>query len=142
MTSGYVPARLRRQLRAEGGHRCVYCRSSERVTGMPLEVERIVPRALGGRTSLKNLCLACHRCNEYKRDRMEAEDFATGQVVALFNPRSQRWLDHFRWSRDGIEIVGITACGRATVDAIKLNNPDIVAARHVWVAVGLHPPAD
>jgi hypothetical protein len=32
--------------------------------------------------------------------------------------------------------------GRATVDALKLNNPEIVAARVLWVGAGWHPPAE
>jgi len=142
MTSSYVPAPVRRKLRAESDRRCAYFRSSEAVTGMPLEVEHIRPRARGGQTTLKNLCLACHRCNEYKGERLEAPDPATGEIVPLFNPRIQIWHEHFRWSRDGIEIMGLTASGRATVQALRLNNDDIVVARHLWVAVGLHPPPE
>jgi hypothetical protein len=106
---------------------------------MPLEVEHIIPRARGGKTTLKNLCLACHRCNEYKGDRMEAPDPVTGEMVVLFNPRTQVWHEHFRWSRDGVEIIGLTATGRATVQTLHLNNEEIVAARCLWIAVGLHP---
>lgn len=142
MTSGYIPVALRRQLRSEGDRRCAYCRSSETITGMPLEVEHILPRARGGRTTLKNLCLSCSRCNEYKGDRTEATDPATGEIVALFNPRTQTWHEHFGWSRSSVEIVGLTTCGRATIEALRLNNDEIVAARHVWVAVGLHPPPE
>jgi len=61
--------------------------------------------------------------------------------VPLFNPRRQRWLDHFSWSDDGTRVVGITPAGRATVMALRLNNAEIVAARRRWVAVGWHPPA-
>jgi hypothetical protein len=109
---------------------------------MPLEVEHITPRARGGKTSLKNLCLACHRCNEYKGDRIEAPDPMTGETVALFNPRSQVWYEHFRWNRNGTKIIGLTATGRATVGSLRLNNEEIVAARRLWVALGLHPPVE
>ena len=37
-------------------------------------------------------------------------------------------------------IVGITAVGRATVQALKLNRSTLVAARRRWVEVGWHPP--
>jgi hypothetical protein len=107
---------------------------------MPLEVEHIIPRARRGKTTFNNLCLACHRCNEYKSDRVEAKDPVTGEAVPLFNPRLQRWPEYFKWSRDGAEIVGTTPCGRATAEALRLNNEDIVAARHIWVLVGFHPP--
>jgi hypothetical protein len=109
---------------------------------MPLEVEHIIPRARHGKTTFNNLCLACHRCNEYKGDRVEALDSVTGETVPLFNPYLPRWHEHFKWSRNGVEIVGTTQCGRATVNALRLNNEDIVAARHIWVMVGFHPPIE
>jgi hypothetical protein len=46
------------------------------------------------------------------------------------------------WSRDGIEIIGITPCGRATVEALRLNNENVVTARYVWTKVGFHPPIE
>jgi hypothetical protein len=60
--------------------------------------------------------------------------------VPLFNPRLQRWSDHFEWSADGIQIVGLTMIGRATVIALQMNNPTIVPARRRWAAAGWHPP--
>jgi hypothetical protein len=140
MTSEYVPVKLRRRLLAESDGRCAYCRSSAIITGMPLEIEHIIPRAQGGKTTFGNLRLACHRCNEFKGDRTEASDPLTQEIVALFNPRAQLWHEHFAWSRDGLEIIGLTACGRATALTLRLNNEEILAARHIWVAVGLHPP--
>ncbi|MDZ7362406.1 MAG: HNH endonuclease [candidate division KSB1 bacterium] len=140
MSSAYIPAALRRQLLLESDQRCAYCRSSEIYTGAPLVVEHIVPRALKGKTTYNNLCLACHRCNEYKGGRIAAMDTLTKETVPLFNPRSQHWREHFMWSRDGIEIIGITPCGRATVEALRLNNENVVTARYVWTKVGFHPP--
>jgi hypothetical protein len=109
---------------------------------MPFEAEHIIPRSRGGKTKLANLCLACHRCNEYKGNRVKALDPMTGKRVTLFNPNIQHWHGHFKWNRDGTEIIGITSCGRATIEALRLNNEDIVVARHIWAAVGLHPPIE
>ena len=66
----------------------------------------------------------------------------TGERVPLFHPVQQRWRDHFVWSKDDTQIVGVTASGRATVDALRMNNPTIVRARRRWVAAGWHPPRD
>jgi len=43
-------------------------------------------------------------------------------LVSLFNPRNQEWKEHFTWNQEGTEIMGITACGRATIVALRLNN--------------------
>lgn len=82
MTSLYIPAELRRQVRDDAGPRCGYCRSSQALTGMPLEIEHIIPQAAGGLTVRENLWLACHRCNEFKGDRTQAVDSLTGERVA------------------------------------------------------------
>ena len=132
---------LRRQLEADAGDRCGYCQTSVAVTGVPLVVDHLVPQAQGGPTQRANLWLACHRCNQYKGAKRDAVDPVTRTPVALFNPRQQRWLDHFTWSDDGTRVIGITPVGRATVVALRLNNAVIVAARRRWVAVGWHPPA-
>jgi len=39
-------------------------------------------------------------------------------------------------------IVGLTPVGRATVEALRLNNEIAVEVRRNWVLVGWHPPSD
>jgi 5-methylcytosine-specific restriction endonuclease McrA len=63
---------------------------------MPLDIEHIIPEAAGGPTVRANLWLACHRCNEFKGDRTHATDPVSGKSVRLFNPRTQKWHEHFR----------------------------------------------
>jgi hypothetical protein len=130
---------LRRWLQTLG-ERCEYCRTSEWITGIPLEVDHIQPQSRRGTTSHTNLCRACSSCNTYKGDQVRALDSVTHKRVPLFNPRRQSWADHFQWSDDGTHIIGLTACGRATVEALKMNRPQIVRARRLWVSVGWHPP--
>jgi hypothetical protein len=84
--------------------------------------------------------MACRRCNACKANRVDALDRVTNESVRLFNPRTDRWLDHFRWSFEGTRIMGITSTGRATVEALQMNHPLIVATRELWVRVGIHPP--
>ena len=95
-----------------------------------------------GSSTEENLWLACPLCNGYKGTQTSAPDPESGEDVALFNPRQQTWSDHFRWSNDGTLIVGMSAVGRATVGALKLNNEYLVQARARWVAAGWHPPSN
>lgn len=138
----YISARLRRQIEQDAGHRCGYCLSSRRITGAPLDVEHIQPVSLGGGNERENLWLACHRCNRFKSNRTRAPDPLTGESTPLFNPRTQLWTEHFSWSRDGAEIIGQTATGRATIDALQMNNDYVVESRRFWVIAGWHPPLD
>ncbi len=137
-----VSATLYARLRRQAGPRCGYCRTSSQIIGQPLSVEHIIPRARGGSSREDNLWLSCRRCNEFKGAQVEAADPETGLSVPLFDPRRQSWHDHFAWSGDGTLMIGLTPCGRVTIDALQLNNRDIVAARQLWVAAGWHPPQE
>ena len=112
-----------------------------RLSGAYPTTARVVPLAAGGPCDEENLWLACPLCNGYKGIQTHAHAPETGETVALFNPRRQVWSEHFCWSGDGVEILGLTSCGRATVVALKLNNESIIRARRRWVLAGWHPPA-
>ena len=140
MSRPYIPVQLAAQVLADAGHRCGYCRTDEHLTGSALSVEHIVPLAAGGLTERANLWRSCRDCNERKGAQIQARDPESGELVSLFHPREQRWRDHFRWSDDGLFIVGITTIGRATIEALNLNRPHQLVARQRWVLVGWHPP--
>mgnify|MGYP001558078120 CR=1 FL=1 len=138
----FISVELRERIAGQARNRCGYCRSAEKVTGVPLEIDHLIPLSAGGSSREENLWLACRRCNSFKRSQTHALDVVTGQGVRLFNPRKQQWNRHFEWSQDGTRIIGKTACGRATVLALQMNNDLIVDARGSWVNVGWHPPKD
>ena len=109
---------------------------------MPLDIDHLIPEALGGETIRENLWLACSRCNDFKGGRTKSLDPFTRESTPLFNPRTQRWTEHFSWSVAGERILGRTPTGRATVEALRLNNEFIVIARQFWVEAGRWPPPD
>ena len=101
-------------------------------------IDHIVPRSRGGETESNNLGLACPRRNGHKWAFEFGVDPATGNRVAFFDPRRQAWSDHFRWSEtEELEIEGITPCGRATVERLKMNDVEIVGIRRVLVKLGV-----
>lgn len=142
MSSSYIPKALRERVSKQALYQCGYCLTQEAIVGTPMEIDHIIPEALGGTTEEDNVWLACSLCNEHKGDRIAALDPVTGEVVRLFDPRHQRWVEHFVWAEDGAHIVGLTATGRATVIALHLNRPSLVRSRQLWVRVGWHPPTD
>jgi hypothetical protein len=100
-------------------------------------LDHILPRAKGGTAIFENLALACAPCNGAKREKVEAADPRTGKTIRLFNPRIDLWEDHFRWNRDQTSIVGRTAIGRATILALRFNDPLQQGARRFWKLAGL-----
>ncbi len=124
-------------------HRCGYCLSPQHLVMAKLEIEHIIPLAKGGTDDEVNLWLACPLCNGHKGDKISAIDPLSKTAVALFNPRTQIWVDHFRWSKDGIYIIGLTPIGRATIEALHLSDdPQALTVRRYWVVAGWHPPLD
>jgi hypothetical protein len=105
-----------------------------------LEIDHIIPKAVGGSDDEENLWLACRLCNSYKGTQTEAKDPITRLTVKLFNPRLQTWQQHFRWINSGILIEGKTDIGRTTAVALQLNNSYAATVRQAWASAGWHPP--
>lgn len=142
-----VLQKVRQLVRERANYLCEYCHSWEEASASRFEIDHIVPRSLGGADNPENLALACQRCNGYRYNFTTGVDPQTQAVVPLFNPRDSSWSKHFRWTADGLKIVGITPTGRATCDRLDLNDARhnqgwILKARRFWVKGGWHPPED
>jgi 5-methylcytosine-specific restriction endonuclease McrA len=118
-----IAANLRDAVVQRAGNRCEYCHLSQESQVATFPVDHLLPISLSGLTTLENLALACPRCNSRKWKLVEAADADTGQVVPLFNPRVQVWLNHFRWFRvDSTMIEPTSAVGRATLFCLDMNS--------------------
>lgn len=137
--SVYVPVELRKRVRSQFDDRCAYCQTAEHLTPVIFEIEHIIPSSHGGATVLENLCLACPTCNRLKSDRMLAAVASSGQS-RLFHPQRDDWEKHFRWSDDATELIGLTDVGDATISLLRINRPQYVRVRRMWVAMNEHPP--
>jgi hypothetical protein len=135
-----ITKQIRERVRDRAGNRCEYCLCHQDYVFGQLQIDHVIPIAKGGTDTEDNLCLACELCNQHKWAKTEDIDPQTGKSVLLFNPRTQHWSQHFAWSEDGVKIIGLTACGRATINALKLNNELAVTVRRNWIRAGWHPP--
>jgi 5-methylcytosine-specific restriction endonuclease McrA len=111
-----VPAKLRRFVTERACNRCEYCGLSAEGQAATFHMDHIVPQVVGGHTAPENLALACIHCSLRKGARRTASDPLAGQMAPLFHPRLDSWAKHFHWS--GVELIGRTAIGRATVAAL------------------------
>ncbi|NMG18452.1 HNH endonuclease [Brasilonema bromeliae SPC951] len=108
-----VSKATRRFVRQRARFLCEYCHSPEYLSPDRFTLDHILPQSLGGSDDDENLALACHRCNERHYNFTTAVDPKTQESVPLFNPRQQRWAEHFIWTADGLRILGVTTVGRA-----------------------------
>lgn len=88
----------------------------------------------------ENLALSCTLCNRRKGSDIGSIDPLTGDLTALFNPRTQHWSEHFQL--DGASIIGLTAEGRTTVVFLQLNAVECLIERSAFIQAGLYPPSE
>ena len=119
---------------------CEYCLALVAYTPQPFSAEHIIPISRNGTDELDNLACACGGCNGCKYNKIEASDPYDNKIVPLYHPRQMKWVDHFTWSPDFLQIVGITAIGRATIVSLDLNRSGLVNYRRALSKLGVHPP--
>jgi hypothetical protein len=129
-----MAASLRSQIKERAGGQCEYCRLPQACTILPHEVDHIRSRKHHGPTTLQNTAWSCARCNGAKGSNASGFDTITDKLVRLFNPRADRWDDHFVW--DGPTLVGKTQVARATIDVLRINQADRVEHRRLLIATG------
>jgi len=103
----------------------------------PHEPDHLIARKHGGETTSANMALACFDCNRFKGSDLGSVDPLTGELVSLFNPRTQEWSDHFEL-REGV-IVPLTAFGRVTEKLLQLNLGSRVEIRKRLIAINEYP---
>ncbi|MBZ0307763.1 MAG: HNH endonuclease [Anaerolineae bacterium] len=133
----YIPETLRQQVVERAEARCEYCHIHQQDSLYAHEVDHIIPVKHRGETSLDNLCLACLECNRNKGSDFGSFDPETEQITPLFNPRQQRWDDHFRL--EDARIIPLSAEGRVTVFVLKLNDEIRIRARQALIEAGRYP---
>jgi hypothetical protein len=118
---------------------CEYCLSPVEFSPGPFAAEHTIPTARGGDDALENLAFSCQGCNGHKFTAVDALDPVTKLIAPLFNPRQERWNEHFEWSADFLFIIGTSPTGRATVERLQFNRPNLVNLRRALLAIDMHP---
>jgi hypothetical protein len=76
-------------------------------------------------------------CNLRKASDIASYDPETGDLLPLFNPRTQTWSEHF--GLDGAKLVGLTAIGRTTIEFLQLNSFERIMERAELLDAGITP---
>ncbi len=133
----YVPVELRALAIVRAQESCEYCLVHANYAVLVHEIDHVIAEKHGGATEADNLAYACAQCNRFKGSDIATFDPQTGQIVALFNPRTQNWQDHFR--HDGAVILALSPQGRATERLLQLNQIDRVLLRRELIRAGRYP---
>ena len=108
---------------------CEYCLIAEEDAYFRFQFEHIISRKHGGSSELENLAFACVFCNRYKGSDIASLKPGTNQLVRFYNPRTDRWSEHFQLK--GILIEFVTEIGEATVRILQMNHSDQLLEREV-----------
>ena len=128
---------LRRQLAERAGGRCEYCLTPEWILLAGCEIDHVISRKHGGITDLSNLVFSCARCNRAKGSDIGSVIPATGQYCRMFNPRIDRWEDHF--GLEGPRLIARTDIAEVTVRILRLNDQERMAERTLLQQIREYP---
>jgi hypothetical protein len=140
MSKSRLTQQQRQLVNQRSGGCCEYCISQALFSPDPLSIEHIIPRSRGGTHELDNLAVSCQGCNNLKYNHTEAIDPITGELALLYHPRQHRWSEHFAWSIDSTQMLGLTPTGRATIERLQLNREGVMNLRQLLGSIGKHPP--
>lgn len=134
----HIPANLRQEVAERANYCCEYCRLSQEDYAYPFHIE-ITSQKHDGQTQLNNLALSCPVYNINKGSDIASNDPTTGDITRLYNPREQKWDEHFRISFENATIEALTAEGRVTIRLLKLNSHEQVSLRKILIKAKRYP---
>jgi HNH endonuclease len=135
----YISEELRRLVALRAEHLCEYCLIYEEDTFYGCEVDHIISVKHGGLAEADNLAYACVFCNRQKGSDIGSIVRRTGEFSRFFNPRIDRWGEHFRL--EGAMIQPQTMIGEVTARILGFNHSDRLLERQTLIAVGRYPTA-
>lgn len=133
----YVSAKIRKAVLERAKNRCEYCLLPQSSATLGFHLEHIFPLSHGGISDFENLAWACSDCNQFKGTNIASIDFETGNLTALFNPRTQIWTEHFRL--EGAILSPLTAQARVTARILHLNDAERIEERQALLEAELYP---
>ena len=130
-----MDAETKSAVRERALNRREYCRlQQEHEPDRRFHVEHIIALRHRGTDDLSNLALACSLCNLLKGPCLAGLDPDGNNLTRLFHPRTDKWLEHFRF--EGAWIVGTTDIGRTTVWMLDMNVDERISLRTSLLELG------
>lgn len=132
----WISPELRQNVANRANQLCEYCLIAEADTFYGCQVDHIISLKHGGLSDPDNLAFACTLCNRAKGS--DVGSIATlGGFTRFFNPREDRWPDHFRL--EGATIQPLTPIGEVTARILGFNDGARVHEREELIRFGKYP---
>ncbi|MBI3972249.1 MAG: HNH endonuclease [Chloroflexi bacterium] len=105
-------------------------------------IPTVTPRTgRSGPEHLDNFAWCCPFCNGGKGQRVSRRVGA--HAYGLYDPRADRWAEHFVFFHNFLTIIGLTGIGHATEAALRFNTGGLqgpLGPRHEAIVAGRYPP--
>jgi hypothetical protein len=137
MSSGYIPEALRRSVISRAQGLCEYCLIHEEDTFFGCEIDHIISEKHGGPTEGANLAYACFVCNHRKGSDIASILWPQSSLVRFYNPRTDRWSEHFRLR--GARIEPLTQVGEVTARIFGFNDAERILEREALMRARRYP---
>ncbi len=135
--SRYISEELRQLVIARAENLCEYCLIDLDDTFLGGEIDHIISVKHLGPTTAENLAQTCQRCNRNKGSDLGSIYWPTEQLVRFFNPRTDRWAEHF--AMDEATIKPLTDIGEVTARILGFNSNESTEERAGLIEDGHFP---
>ena len=136
LRDSYISQTLRNEVELRAGHRCEYCLIPALLTYLSFHIDHIIPLKHDGPTVSQNLAFACNLCNQKKGPNLATLIPGTRELIRLFHPREDEWLEHFEMSSSGL-LVPTSKIGEATIRILDLNTFERLQERSRLLSAGI-----
>lgn len=135
-----ISTELRRAVAERADYLCEYCLIAEEDTFYGGEVDHIISVKHGGATEAHNLAYARAFRNRQKGSDIASISQETGTLVRFFNPRADRWSEHFQ--PDGFYLNPLSEIGAVTARILRFNDEERLLERQELSVIGRYPSAE
>lgn len=132
--SVYISRAKKKLVIERANHRCEYCHVPEFLSSYEYHIEHIIALQHGGPNTLNNLAYCCSPCNWKKGSNIATILKFGGELVPLFNPRTQNWFEHFEMDKG--KFIPLSDTGKATIKLLELNLPMKIEERFEMLLAG------
>jgi HNH endonuclease len=126
-------SQLKQRVQDRAQNRCEYCQIPQSAHPQRFPLDHFIPRKHGGIDDESNLALCCPMCNLHKGSNLSGIDPTSGQIHPLFNPRRDKWTEHFTWR--GATLTGNTPTGRVTIAVMNINDAQRIELRQLTMGL-------
>jgi HNH endonuclease len=133
----HISKATKKMVTARAGNRCEYCRVPVYLSAYDFHIEHIIGVQHGGPSSSNNLAYCCSVCNWKKGANIATILSFGGDLIPLFNPRTQHWFEHFQVNNG--ELIALSFSAEATIKLLELNLPMKIEERYEIMLSGFYP---